>query len=190
MRIRSAVTSIVVSLVVLAASASVRADDYTVDPVHSGVTFSVEHLKLAPVQGRFNDVSGTFTIDKDSGKCSFNASIKADTVDTNNSKRDEHLRSADFFNVKQFPTMTFKSTSVKEAKGGYEVTGDLTMHGETKSVKLTLQGGKTAEFPKGTQRTGYATTFTVKRSDFGMDKLSEAIGDEVTITITIEGTKK
>jgi polyisoprenoid-binding protein YceI len=178
------------TFVLFAACGFAVADDYTVDPVHSGVTFKIDHLGLTSVQGRFNDVSGSFTIEKDASKCSFNAAIKAETVDTNNSKRDDHLRSPDFFNTKQFPSMGFKSTSVKEAKNGYEVTGDLTVHGTTKPVTFTLVGGKTSEFPKGIHRTGYSTTFTIKRSDYGMDKLADAIGDEVSITITIEGTKK
>src|SRR5438105_12223710 len=169
MRTRSIATSIViVSLVGLTASTAVRADDYAIDPVHSGVTFRIRHLGVTDVQGRFNDVSGTCSIDrKDAEKCSINATIKADSVDTTNQKRDEHLRSPDFFNTKQFPAMTFKSTSVKEAKGGYEVTGDLTLHGVTKPVTFTLKTGKTVEFPKGTPRTGFSADITIKRTDFG-----------------------
>jgi polyisoprenoid-binding protein YceI len=192
MRTRFFGTSIIVlSFAATVASTGVRADDYAIDTVHSGVTFKVDHLGIAPVQGRFNDFSGTFTFDpKDPSKCSFSATIKAETVDTNNSKRDDHLRGPDFFNVKQFPTMTFKSTKCAEKKGGIEVTGDLTMHGVTKPVTLFVKGGKTAEFPKGVQRVGLSASVTIKRSDFDMDKLSDAIGDEVTIELTIEGTKK
>jgi polyisoprenoid-binding protein YceI len=177
-------------LFLIAGRAATRADDYNIDPVHSGITFKIEHLGITSVQGRFNEVSGSFTIDKDASKCSFNASIKTETVDTNNAKRDEHLRGTDFFDVKQFPALTFKSTSVEDSKLGLKVTGDLTLHGKTKPVTFYLSGGKTAEFPKGTQRIGYTTQLTIKRSDFDMDKLSNAIGDEVTIEITVEGTKK
>src|SRR5262249_11317015 len=98
----------------------------------------------------------------------------------------------DFFNVKQYPVITFKSTEVKAIDGGYQVTGDFTLHGVTKPLTLKLLGGKTAEFPKGVQRTGFATDVTIKRSEFGMDKFREndAVGDDVVISISIEGTKK
>ena len=95
--------------------------------------------------------------------------IKPDSVDTNNAKRDGHLKSPDFFNTKQYPTIEFVSTSVKPAEGGYQVTGNLTFHGETKPVTFDLKGGKTTEF-KGVQRTGYTTQFKIKRSEFGVAK--------------------
>ena len=120
----------------------------------------------------------------------FELSIKAESVNTNNKMRDEHLHSPDFFNTKQFPTLTFTSTKVKKVDGGYEVTGDLTMHGVTKPVTFTLKGGdKTVEFPKGKQRLGFTTTLTIKRSDFDMKNMLEAIGDEVHISIGVEGVK-
>jgi len=175
----------------LTGAASARADDYTVDPMHASVTFKISHLDLSWVSGRFNELSGNFTIDPDdAGRCSFELTMKTASIDTNNKKRDDHLRSPDFFNVKQFPTLTFKSTSVKAIKGGYEVTGDLTLHGVTKSATFSLEGGRKAEFPKGVQRTGFTTARTIKRSDFGMDKFAGAVGDDVHIAISFEGTKK
>jgi polyisoprenoid-binding protein YceI len=183
----------VAAFVLLAAlgAAPARADDYVVDPVHSGVGFKVSHLGLSSVYGRFNDFSGSFTIDpNDAAKCSCTLTIKAETIDTNNAQRDNHLRSPDFFNVKQFPTITFKSTAVKAVEGGYQVTGDLTLHGVTRPVTCTLVGGKKAEFPKGVQRTGFSGELTIKRSEFGIDKFLEAVGDEVQITLGVEGTKK
>src|SRR5205823_755526 len=103
-----------------------------------------------------DDFNGTFTIDPDDpGKSSFELSIKTTSVDTNNKKRDDHLRSPDFFNAKQFPLITFRSTSVKPAEGGFEVTGELTLHGATRPVTFPLKGGRAAEFPKGVQRTGF-----------------------------------
>jgi len=167
------------------------ADDFALDAAHSAVTFKVSHLGLSYTHGRFSDVGGNFSIDPaDPTKASFNLTIKAESIDTGNAKRDEHLRSPDFFNAKQFPTLTFKSTSVKPTKEGYVVTGDLTMHGVTKSVTFPLVGGRKAEFPKGVQRTGYSTDLSLKRTEFGMDKMTEAIGDEVFISISFEGTKK
>jgi polyisoprenoid-binding protein YceI len=167
-----------------------RADDYAVDGMHAGVTFKISHLGLSWVFGRFNDFSGAFTLDPDPDKCSFSLTIKTESIDTNNAKRDEHLKSPDFFNAKQFPTIAFKSTAVKAIKDGYEVTGDLTLHGETKPVKFALLGGKTAEFPKGVQRTGFAMEMVLKRSEFGMTKFNQALGEEVHVAISFEGTKK
>ena len=170
----------------------VQADDYVIDAVHSGVSFQISHVGLSYIQGRFNDFSGKFTIDtSDPSKSSFALSIKAESVDTNNSKRDEHLRSPDFFNVKQFPAITFTSTAVKAIDGGYEVTGDLTMHGETRPVTFSLKGGKTAEFPAKVVRTGFTTSqIVLKRTDFGVGKPMPVLGDEVYIAISFEGTKK
>jgi len=181
-----------VLLSVLGATAPARAaSDYAVDPMHSGVNFKISHLGLSWVSGRFNELSGSFTIDPDdAGKSSFGLTINAKSIDTNNQKRDDHLRSPDFFNVKQFPVITFKSSAVKAIKDGYQVTGDLALHGETKSVTFALVGGRKAEFPKGVQRTGYSTELTIKRSDFGVDKFAGAVGDEVHIFISFEGTKK
>jgi polyisoprenoid-binding protein YceI len=179
-------------LVAAAAATAHAADTYTVDPVHSSVSFKIAHVGISYIHGRFDDVGGQFVIDKDDpGKSSFALSIKVETVDTNNPKRDEHLRSGDFFNVKQFPTMTFQSTSVKAVPGGYDVTGDLTLHGVTKPVTFTLKGGdKTVEFPKGMQRIGFTTTLVIKRSDFDMKAMLDALGDEVPIDIGVEGVKQ
>ena len=170
----------------------VKADEYTIDAVHSGISFQISHLDLSYVHGRFNDFSGSFTIDTaDPAKSSFSLAIKTESIDTNNKGRDGHLKSPDFFNVKQFPTISFKSTSVKPIDGGYEVTGDLTMHGATNPVTFSLKGGGSKEFPKGVSRTGFSTSqIIVKRSDFGVGKPMPVLGDEVYITIGFEGTKK
>ncbi len=178
------------ALALLVASAA-RADDYTVDPAHTAVTFRVSHLGLSWTHGRFNDVSGTFRFDKAApARASFTLTVKADSLDTGNARRDGHLKSPDFFNVKQFPLMTFKSRSVKEVKGGYQVTGDFTLHGQTKAITFLLQGGKDAQFPPGTKRTGFSTDLVLKRSDYGMDKMLQAVGDNVHIAVSFEGTKK
>ena len=167
-----------------------RADDYTIDAVHSGISFKIKHAGLSYVHGRFNSFSGKFTLDSsDPSKSSFTMSIKPESIDTNNGGRDNHLRSPDFFNVKQFPTISFKSTSVKAIEGGYEVTGNLELHGTTNPVSFTLKGGGSAEFPKGVQRTGYATDFVIKRSDFGVGRPMPVLGDEVYVSIGFEGTK-
>jgi polyisoprenoid-binding protein YceI len=159
--------------------------------MHTAAVFKISHLGLSWTYGRFNDVSGDFVIDAaDPTGMSFAVSIKTESVDTGNGKRDGHLKSPDFFNAKQFPLITFKSTSVKAVAGGYDVTGDLTMHGVTKSINLPLRGGRTAEFPPGKQRTGFAGDLILRRGEFGMTNMANAIGDEVYISVSFEGTKK
>jgi polyisoprenoid-binding protein YceI len=167
-----------------------RADNFAIDDAHTAVTFKVSHLGLSWTCGRFNDVSGSFVLDADPTKSSFELTIKTESVDTGNKKRDGHLQTPDFFDVKQYPAIVFKSTEVKAVEGGLDVIGDLTMHGVSKPLRFTLKGGNKAEFPKGTQRTGFSTELKLKRSDFGMDKMKEAIGDEVYIAISFEGVKK
>lgn len=175
----------------VAAPGVVRADEYSVDPVHSAAVFKVSHLGLSWTHGRFKDVSGNFVIDSQQpDTIRFEVTAKVESIDTDNAKRDEHLKSPDFFNAKQFPAITFKSKKVKPVEGGYEVAGELAMHGVTKPLTIVFKGGRTAEFPKGVQRTGYVSEFTIKRSDFGMDKMLEAIGDDVYVQLSFEGTKK
>jgi polyisoprenoid-binding protein YceI len=167
------------------------ADDYVIDAAHSGVNFKISHLGLAYVHGRFDSFAGSFAIDSsDPAKSSFTLSIKPETVDTNNTGRDTHLRGPDFFNVKQYPVISFTSTSVKPSEEGYEVTGDLTLHGATKPVTFSLKGGKSAEFPPGVKRTGYSTELVLKRSDFGVGKPMPALDDDIFVSISFEGTKK
>jgi polyisoprenoid-binding protein YceI len=167
------------------------ADNYTLDAVHSSVSFKIQHLGISWIHGRFNEVSGKFSINTDRpSKSSFSLTIQPASIDTGNKKRDGHLSSPDFFNVKQFPRLTFKSTSVKFTKDFYEVTGDLTMHGVTKSITFSLNGGKSVEFPKGVKRIGFSTDLILKRSAFGMNKMLPAIGDEVHVSIAFEGVKQ
>lgn len=167
------------------------ADAFTVDPAHSSVVFKIQHAGISWIFGRFNEISGDFMIDKqDPANSSFTLNIKASSIDTNNPKRDEHLRSPDFFNAKQFPALTFKSTSVKKVEKGYEVTGDFTMHGVTKQLSFVLEGGKEVEFPKGKKRIGFTTAQTLKRADFGMDKFAGMLGEEVHVEVGVEAVQK
>jgi polyisoprenoid-binding protein YceI len=167
------------------------ADTYTVDPVHSSISFMISHVGISNIHGRFNAFSGKITIDPaDASQSSFALTIPIASIDTNNVKRDEHLRAPDYFNAKQFPNMSFKSTSVKAVEGGYEVTGDLTLHGVTKPVSFTLKGGdKVVEFPKKIKRIGFVSTFSIRRSDFGVTAERKNLGDEIPITVGIEAAK-
>src|SRR5207245_2037241 len=147
-----------VSLVVCFSAPIQAAETFVIDNVHSSVSFKAFHAGISWVHGRFDEVAGSFTLDSgDPSKCSFMLTLKVDSIDTNNKDRDKHLKSPDFFNAAQFPTITFQSTSVKPVEGGYEVTGDLTMHGVKKPITFTLKGGKKVQFPPGRNRTGFTT---------------------------------
>jgi len=167
------------------------AEDYAVDGAHAGISFKIAHMGLSWIQGRFDEFGGQFTIDAaNPEKSSFKLDINPASIDTNNQKRDEHLRGPDFLNVRQFPAMKFKSTSVRPINGGYSVTGDFTMHGVTKPVTLELIGGRTQEMPKGVQRTGFSSEFALKRADFGVGQATPMIGEKIYATVSFEGTRK
>jgi polyisoprenoid-binding protein YceI len=185
-------TFIVTTLLSSLGVAAQAADTYQIDPVHSSVLFKVRHLNVADFYGRFDDVSGTVTLDpSNAADGSLNLEIKSDSVDTHNEKRNQDLKGPDFLNVKQFPTITFKSTKVENAGNDtYNVTGNLTFRGVTKPV--TLQFKKTGE-GKGMKdefRAGGETQFTIKRGDFGMTYMQGAVGDDVTLIVSLEGIKK
>jgi len=167
------------------------ADEYAYDGVHSSISFKARHLDISWIHGRFNEAEGKFTLDRETpANSKFELSINADSVDTANAKRDEHLRQPDYFDTKQFPTITFKSKSVKPIDGGFEVLGDFTMHGKSNPVTLTLKGGKEHNF-KGTKRVAFSTELSLKRSDYGFDPAAIGpIGDEALILIDCEGVRK
>ncbi len=157
---------------------------YKVDGVHSSVIFKVRHNQVANFYGRFDDVSGSFALEEGG---TFDISIKADSVHSGNSKRDDHLKSPDFFSAKEFPAITFKSTSVK-AKGTdeFEVMGDLTFRGVTKPLTVVAKATGKGE-ARGTPIAGMETMFTIKRSDFGSAFGGAGISDEAHITVSLEG---
>ncbi|MGC3967645.1 MAG: YceI family protein [Pirellulales bacterium] len=170
---------------------SVRAaDEYVYDLVHSSVSFKARHLDLSWIHGRFNLVDGKFSLDREKPENStFQLTVMVDSVDTGNVARDLHLKQNDYFDLAKFPTLEFKSTKVKPIEGGYEVTGDFTMHGVTKSITFPLMGGREIEW-KGIKRVGFSTELKLKRSDFNFDpKAIGPIGDEAIIIIDCEGMK-
>ena len=168
--------------------------NWNFDLSHSSVNFHVRHLMVSKVHGRFSLWGGTLVIDNDDiTKSRVDVSIDATSVDTKEEKRDAHLRSADFFDVEKFPALTFKSTQV--AKVGDEelaITGDLTIHGVTKSVKLAVELGGVAKDPWGGTRTGFSAKTSINRKDFGLgwNSVLETggvlVGEKVEITLEIE----
>ncbi len=167
------------------------ADDYVLDNSHTSVVFSISHFGYSYCYGRFNTVAGKFHLDDANPAAStFEFSIDASSVDTNDKKRDEHLRNADFFNAKQFPKITFVSQSVTASADGLKVVGEMTMHGQSNPMTLDMKRLGTGKGPGGKMRTGFFLQTELKRSDFGMSGMTGAIGDNVSITISFEGIQQ
>jgi polyisoprenoid-binding protein YceI len=170
---------------------AVHADTFKIDPVHSSIVFGILHLGVTDFYGRFNDVSGKVVFDKeDPSKSSVELSIPVESIDTHNEKRDQHLKSPDFFNAKQFPMIVFKSKSVEASGDKYKVTGELMLHGVTKPLALEFKRGADGKGMEGEIRGGGQAHFTFKRSDFGMDFMQGPLGDEVAIFVSLEGVKE
>lgn len=168
------------------------ADTYEVDASHSMIIFRAKHMGVSYNYGRFNEFSGNLAVDEtDATNSMIELEVKAASVDTGNEKRDQHLRSPDFFNAKQFPVITFKSTEVKKVdEDTLEVTGDLGLHGVKKSVTVEVAITGKGKNQQGTALIGFETTFTIKRSEFGMDYGIGAVSDDIRITVSVEGMKK
>ena len=182
-----------VALAIAPALAFGQAATWNIDSSHSRTGFSVKHLVISDVKGDFSKTSGSAQVDEaDLSKSSVTVTIDAASVDTRDEKRDGHLKSADFFDVAKFPTITFKSTKVEAGKdGALTVTGDLTMRGVTKPV--TLEGSITAAIqdPKGNARRGVSLAGKLNRKDFGVSYGPAAIvGDEVKLDIQAEIVKE
>jgi polyisoprenoid-binding protein YceI len=165
------------------------------DPNHTAIQFKVKHLMVSSVKGDFEKFSGKVEYDpKNPLKSTADITIDAASLNTRIAKRDEHLKSPDFFDVAKYPTITFKSTGVKKGKGGkLQMTGDLTIHGVTKPVVLTIDGpSKVAKDPWGNSHVGGSATTRINRKDFGLtwNKALETggvmVGDEVDIAIDLE----
>jgi polyisoprenoid-binding protein YceI len=167
-------------------------EEYKVDPAHTSVSFKIKHLAVTNVHGRFNDVSGRLRYDPDSsGNSAIEIKVNAASVDTAVSKRDEHLRSSDFFDVKKFPYIEFKSTSVKKVDAeNYEVSGNLTLHGVTRPLKVSVVKTGEGQDPWGGYRVGFETEFTIRRSDFGMKTMLVNVGNKVRISVSVEAVRK
>ena len=184
----------------LAAALPARAESvWEIDPAHSSVQFSVRHMMVSNVRGAFTKVAGSVHGDEnDPTHATVEATIDTSSIDTREAKRDEHLRSPDFFDVAKYPTITFKSKRIEKAgEGRYKMTGDLTLHGVTREVVLDVEGPTpTVKDPRGNVRAGASATTKINRRDFGitwskaLDGGGVVVGDEVLVTIDVEGVKK
>jgi len=187
-------------VVLLFASAGMlQAETWTIDPAHSSAQFSVRHMMVSTVRGEFTKLSGTVELnEKEITRSKVEANIDATTIDTRNEKRDGHLKSADFFDVANHPTITFTSGKVEQGSGGrLKVTGDLTLRGVTRTVVLDVEALSPAvKDRQGNLHSGTSATTRINRKDFGiswsasLDGGGVVVSDEVKITIDVELIKK
>ncbi len=172
-------------------SGMLYATPFDVDIAHSSVGFKIKHLMISNVKGNFAEFSGSYDLEEGKLKA-LEGTIKAASIDTGIDKRDDHLRSADFFDAAKFPEITFKMVSAVAGK----MTGDLTIHGVTKSVTLDAEVSGTIKDPWGSERSSVSLSGTINRGDFGLkwNKALEAggvvVGEEVTISVELEGIAK
>jgi polyisoprenoid-binding protein YceI len=175
-----------------AAQTAIPKGVWRVDPAHSKVGFAVKHMGVATVRGEFGEFEGSLEIGDDIATSKASGTVKTASVDTNQEPRDEHLRSADFFEVEKFPELTFTSTKIEQVdEETVKITGDLTMHGETHPIELEAELGGVEIGPEGETRTGLEVTGQLSRSDWGM-KFNAALGsgnvvvsDKVKLTLDI-----
>lgn len=184
------------TLTALAVSAAIAlpaaaADSYTIDPGHTYPSFEINHLGFSTMRGTFDTTSGSITLDPAAKSGSIEITIDTTSVDTGHAKRDDHLRTDEFFNVAQFPTMTYKASKLKfngDKLAGAD--GELTLLGVTKPVSLTITSFNCGPHPMNKKPLcGANATATVKRSEFGMKTAIPAVSDEVKISIEVEAFK-
>lgn len=189
---------LVATLTLLFAATSASAADYKIDASHSSVQFKIKHLAISTVSGRFTDFNGTFSFDpKNMAASKADASITAQSINTDHAKRDEHLRNPDFFDTAKFPTLSFKTNRIEAVSAdSFKAHGDLNMHGVTKAVVLDVKYGGSVKDPMGTERAAFTATTSISRKDFGLTYNSVleagglALGENVDITIEVEGIRR
>ena len=171
---------------------------YAIDPSHSQVGFSVKHMMFSTVRGNFRGFEGTIVVDNDNpANSSVNVTIDASTITTGDVKRDEHLRSADFFDAETYPTITFKSTHVDfKSADDFKVEGELTMHGVTRPVTIKAEQTGEGTNPWGKDVAGFEGSAKINRKDFGLnwnaalEKGGVLVGDEIKINLELEVGKQ
>jgi polyisoprenoid-binding protein YceI len=193
-RIRSAAAGLAV-LLAIATSAAAAPETFVFDKAHTKVGFQIRHW-LTKVDGRFRDFDGKILIDRGNpANSKVDVTIQAASIDTSNERRDADLKSANFFDVEKFPTITFRSSKVEpKGKDLYEVTGDMTMHGVTKTVKVPVRHSGFLNLGR-VEKAGFEVAFPIDRKDFGItwnrtaDQGGVMLGDDVDITLLIEANK-
>lgn len=165
------------------------AEKLEVDPNHSSINFEATHLKISKIPGRFTEFAGSLDYDeKDVKKSKVDFTVQIGSITTAVSKRDDHLKSADFFDAQKFPQATFSSTSIKKAAGGYSLEGDLTIRGVTKKVTFAVKSlGKAQDPTMNVQKTVFRATGKINRKDFGVSYGPDAVvSDNIDLVINLE----
>jgi polyisoprenoid-binding protein YceI len=182
----------IIGLLGIFSSLAYAAETYNLDPGHTSIVFRVKHLGIAYVFGRFNGPTGSFVFDESSpSKSAIEMQAEAKNIDTAVEKRDNHLKSPDFFNAEEFPLVSFKSNSVKKlSESTYEVSGDLTLLGKTRPITVEVHATGAGKDPWGNFRRGFETSFSIKRSEFGMGFMMGGVSDEVNLTVSVEGIRQ
>lgn len=189
--LRRASCAAAMSISCLLAAGSAWAADYKIDLSHAFVQFEISHLGYSTLAGRFNDFEGEFSWDKANPAASaISVTIKTASIDTNWAERDKHLRGADFLEVEKFPTATFKSTRYNGDASGGTLDGELTLHGVTKPVTLTVKAIGEGADPWGGYRAGFAASTTLKRADFGISYDLGPAAETMTFDLFVEGIRK
>ena len=182
--------AIFLAIVCTAIAGRSDAQTYVIDNDHTSLVFAVSHSGLSYTYGRFNQCSGEISISDTAEDQSFNFSVDATSIDTNNQLRDDHLKGPDFFDVQAFPEIKFRSTELSIDGDNFEATGVLTLHGTEKDVTLQLTKIGVGKGPRGKTRAGFFSKFAIKRSDFGIKTLPSVIGDQIAITLSFEAILK
>jgi len=170
-----------------------RPGTYVIDPAHSEVGFNVRHMMISKVKGSFHVIEGTIVAPENPLEAKVSAKVDVASINTKDEGRDQHLRSADFFDAENHPTITFESTGVREQNGEFLVDGDLTIKGVTKPVTFTVEFGGFGADPWGNYKAGATGTATVNREDFGLtwnaalETGGVLVGKDVTITLDLQG---
>jgi polyisoprenoid-binding protein YceI len=168
------------------------AGTWTIDPIHSYVGFVIKHMMVSKVRGRFSTLSGEITTADNPLDSSVTVTIDANSIDTNNTMRDDHIRSADFFDAGQHANITFTSTAVRHEGGEYFIDGDLTIRGTTKPITLAVEPPEFGPNPQGGTKAGFSATTELNRNDFGVSYNGPipggglALGEKVQIVLEVE----
>ncbi len=184
-------------LLAMAAMASAETEKFAIDPVHSHIGFKVKHMVISTVDGKFDVFDGFIMFDdNDITKSSVEVNIDATSIDTDNTTRDNHLKSADFFDVEKYPTIKFKSTKIEKIDDELFLYGELTMHGITKAVKIPFIFNGEIKDPQGNLRIGFDAEMELDRQDYGiswnkmLDSGGLVVSDNVTVELSIEAVRQ
>jgi len=182
-------SALIVMLAVFAPVSASAAETYVLDPDHTYILFRVKHLGVGYSYGQFSGATGSFRLEDTPGaKSLIEIEAQAKLINTGVQIRDNHIRSQDFLNVENYPIISFRSTSVEKVEQDlYRISGDLMLLGKTRPITVKARQTGAGKDPWGKYRKGFETSFTIKRSDFGMDFMLGGVSDEVDLTVSVEG---